>query len=49
MATLPPTYTLAQMPKNITFVVTTPKRLGALPVVIIVNRLALKELIVYQI
>ena len=33
------------MPKNLTLVVTTPKRLVALPVVIIINLLALKELI----
>ena len=44
MATLPPTHTLTQMPNNLTLVVATPKRLGALPVVIIINRLALKEL-----
>ena len=34
------------MPKNLTLVVVTPKRLGALPVVIIINRLAMKELTV---
>ena len=36
-ATLPPTHTLTQMPKNLTFVVATQKRLGALPVVIIIS------------
>ena len=44
MATLCPTPTLTQMPKNLTLVVATLKRLGALPVVLIVNHLALKEL-----
>ena len=44
-ATVPPTHTLTQMPNNLTLVVATPKRLGALPVVIIINRLALKEFI----
>ena len=33
MVTLPPTHTLTQMPKNLTLVVASPKRLGALPVV----------------
>ena len=46
MATLRPTHTLTQMPKNLTLAVATPKRLGALPVVIIINHLALKELII---
>ena len=36
-ATLPPTHTLTQMPKNLTLVVATPKRLGALPVVLIIS------------
>ena len=36
-ATLPPTHTLTQMAKNLTLVVATPMRLGALPVVIINN------------
>ena len=44
MATLRPTHTLTQMLKNLTLVVATPKRLGTLPVVIIINCLALKEL-----
>ena len=44
MATLRPTHTLTQMPKNLPLVVATPKRLGALPVVIIINRLVLKEI-----
>ena len=44
MATLPPTHTLTQMPKNLTLVVATPKRIGALPVVIIINCLALNGL-----
>ena len=33
------------MPKNLTLVVTTPKGLGTLPVVIIINHLALNGLI----
>ena len=36
-ATLPPTHTLAQMPKNLILVVATLKRLGTLLVVIIIN------------
>ena len=44
MATLHPTHTHSNAQKNLTLVVTAPKRLGALPVVIIINRLALKEL-----
>ena len=36
-AILPPTHTLTQMLKNLTLVVATPKRLDALPVVIIIN------------
>ena len=43
MATLRPTPTLTRMPKNLTLVVATPKRLGTLQVVIIINHLALKE------
>ena len=44
MATLCPTrtHTLNQMPKNLTSAVATPKRVGALPVLIMItNRLAL--------
>ena len=44
MAILRRTHTLAQMPKNLTLVVVTLKSRGALPVVVIINRLALKEL-----
>ena len=44
MATSRPTHTRTQIPKNPTLVVATPKRLGALPVVITINHLALKEL-----
>ena len=44
MVTLCPTHTLTQMPKNLALVVATPKRLGTLLVVIIINRLVLKEL-----
>ena len=44
LATLPPTHTLTQVPQNLTLVVVTPKRLGALPVVVVINRLVLKEL-----
>ena len=44
VATLSPTHTLIQMPKNLTLVVDTPKRLGALPVVIVINCLALNGL-----
>ena len=43
-AALPPTHTLTQMPKILTLVATTPKRLGALPVVIITNRWTLNGL-----
>ena len=48
VATVRPTHTLTKMPENLTLVVTTPKRLGALPVVIIINLLALKELTPYN-